>query len=271
MFFNKIKKKYKLLKSDPITHYGRTLYRIQALIDFADVKAGDLGGYIECEDNLAHEGDCWVYDEACVSGSARVYGEACVSGSARVYGEACVSGSARVYGEARVYNSARVSDEAMVYGSARVSGSAMACGSAEVYGSAWVSGSAEVYGSAWVSGSAEVYGSARVYGEAMVYNKARVYGSARVYGLAWVYDEAWVYGSACLKNYDQIKNTQNYMVIQGFKYPITVTPMSINIGCMSYTPDMLDKVDKHEEFSDIDMLRMKQIIEITLEKIYEQI
>ena len=34
---------------------SRTLYRIKALKDFADVKAGDLGGYIEDYRNLSHD------------------------------------------------------------------------------------------------------------------------------------------------------------------------------------------------------------------------
>ena len=36
--------------------HGSTLNRIRALRDFADVKAGELGGWIEKEDNLSHEG-----------------------------------------------------------------------------------------------------------------------------------------------------------------------------------------------------------------------
>ncbi len=51
---------------------NQTLYRIRALINFDDVKAGDLGGYIENEGNLSHYGNCWVYDEACVYGYAHV-------------------------------------------------------------------------------------------------------------------------------------------------------------------------------------------------------
>ena len=43
---------------------GRTLYRIIALKNFADVEAGDLGGWVETENNLSQEGDCWIYNEA---------------------------------------------------------------------------------------------------------------------------------------------------------------------------------------------------------------
>ncbi|BAM63107.1 hypothetical protein [Edwardsiella phage IW-1] len=53
-------KKYELLESDLTTPSGATLYRVKALKDFGDVKAGDIGGYIEGEHNLDHAGTCWV-------------------------------------------------------------------------------------------------------------------------------------------------------------------------------------------------------------------
>ena len=62
--------------------YGRTLSRIRALKDFGDVEAGDLGGWIEKEENLSHEGEAEVYGEAKVYGEARVCGQAEVCGNA---------------------------------------------------------------------------------------------------------------------------------------------------------------------------------------------
>ena len=94
---------------------GRTLYRIEAIIDFGMVKAGEKGGFVEADKNLSQEGDAWVSGNAWVYGDARVYGSAWVYGNARVYGSAWVFGDARVYGSAWVYGNARV------YGSARVS------------------------------------------------------------------------------------------------------------------------------------------------------
>lgn len=44
-------KKYELT-NEIIEIYGIKLVRIKALIDFADIKAGELGGYIEKENNL---------------------------------------------------------------------------------------------------------------------------------------------------------------------------------------------------------------------------
>ena len=81
---------------------GRTLHRIVCVTAFADVAAGELGGWIESENNLDQSGNAWV------SGNARVYGNARVSGNARVYGNARVSDDARVSGDAQVYGDAWV-------------------------------------------------------------------------------------------------------------------------------------------------------------------
>ena len=147
-------KKFELTAEFVTNVFGEKLFRIKALVAFGNVEKGELGGFIEKEDNLSHDGNAWVYGDAQVSGNARVYGNAWVSGNAQVYGDA------RVYGNAWVYGDARVSGDAQVYGDARVSGNA------GVYGDARVSGNAQVYGDALVYGDAQVSGDAWVYGDA---------------------------------------------------------------------------------------------------------
>ena len=158
-------KKYELT-AEFIEKWGKKLFRIKALISFGSVEAGELGGYVEKEDNLAQNGNAWVCDDAEVYGNARVFG------NARVYGNAEVCGDARVYGDARVFGNARV------------------CGNAEVFGNARVCDDAEVFGNARVCGNAEVYGDARVFGDARVCGNAEVCGDARVCGNAEVFDDA---------------------------------------------------------------------------------
>ena len=106
------------LTSDFKMYLGMKLFRIKALVDFGNVKAGDLGGYIEKEKNLSHNGNAWV------SGNAQVYGDARVCGDAQVYDNAWVYGNAWVSGNAQVYGDAWVSGNARVYDNARVSGNA---------------------------------------------------------------------------------------------------------------------------------------------------
>jgi len=141
-------KKYKIRKDG----------RIEALHSFGNVKKGDIGGFVESENNLLHKGTCWVYNDARVSDSARVSDYARVFGNARVSDNAVVSDYARVFGNARVSDSAWVSNSAQVFDNAKVSDDA------RVSGSAWVSDNAWASGSAWVSNSAQVFDNAKVFG-----------------------------------------------------------------------------------------------------------
>ena len=108
-----MEKKYKLTE-ETLEIDGHVLHRIIALRDFGNVKKGDLGGFIEKESNLAHNGNCWIYNDAVVSDFARVFGEARVCRKARVFGEAMVYGEAKVCGKAMVYGEAKVCDNAEV-------------------------------------------------------------------------------------------------------------------------------------------------------------
>lgn len=122
---------------------GHTLHRIRAVRCFSDVKAGDLGGWIEKEHNLSHEDHAWVYDEVKVYGNARVIDDARVWGCAKVYDNALIEGRARVYNHAQVYNDASVSRNAEVGGNAMVYGNANISGGTEITGDAEVCGHAD--------------------------------------------------------------------------------------------------------------------------------
>ncbi len=76
------------LTSEFVTFLGKKLFRIKALISFGNVKEGELGGFVEKEENLDQSGNAWVYGDAWVFGNARVYGDAWVYGDARVSGNA---------------------------------------------------------------------------------------------------------------------------------------------------------------------------------------
>ena len=132
-----MEKKFKLTE-ESIVFLGRTLYRIEALKDFDIVKKGDKGGYVQKEDNLSQEEDCWisdnakVFDRAVVCGNAKVYCDAIVYGKALVCGNAKVFGKAEVCGNAVVCDKVRVFDDAFVYDNAIVCGNAQVCGDAKI-------------------------------------------------------------------------------------------------------------------------------------------
>ena len=148
-------KKYEL-SNITIEFNGVTLHRIKALKDFSDVKAGDLGGWVEKEDNLSQSGDAWI------------------GGDAKVYGNAVVCDNAKVFGKAKVHDNAFVCDNAWVYDYAQVYGRAKVFGNAVVYGYAWVYDHADVYCHAMAFGNAEICGNAGVCGYAEICGDAVV-------------------------------------------------------------------------------------------------
>ena len=113
-------KKYELIPSDK-----EGLYRIKALKDFNDVKKGDIGGYIQSENNLSQLDYCWIYDNAIVRDNVQVWGDAFVMGNARVFGNAIIRDNAVVRGDARIFDYVIVCDNADVRGEVCICGDAM--------------------------------------------------------------------------------------------------------------------------------------------------
>ena len=164
-------KKY-ILTSESISNTrGCTLYRIKALRDFGDVRAGDLGGFVAFEKNLSHVGNCWVYEEAYVSKAARISGDARVSGKVEIFGDARVSGKATICGNARVFTDAQVSGEATVSGNVWVYGDAQVYGTACVYGNVWVCGKTQICGTACICVDKHVHVDANVKVNRGVWNQ----------------------------------------------------------------------------------------------------
>lgn len=198
-------KKYIMLDNDFLrVDKNTTLYRIKALKSFNNVKKGDLGGFIEKESNLSHDGDCWIYDDAKVFDNARILDNAkitknsSVSENATVYNEAVVSDDASVYGKAKIFENAKMSECSEVFGNAKVFGNArlgdyvVVADFAQVYeladiiNYAFLYDFSEVYGKATVGDKASIFGSARVYDNAKILGNAKIFGNARVYDSAKV-------------------------------------------------------------------------------------
>ena len=121
------------------------LHRIRALVPVnEDVKAGDLGGYVQTEDNLSQKDTCWIYDQAIccedamVRKDARMYdgsmarGSALIAGDARMYERACADGNCCI-------RNGEIKEDARVAGSAVVTVDAgglfpLIAGNSRVYG-----------------------------------------------------------------------------------------------------------------------------------------
>ena len=229
-----MEKKYKLTKEN-IDFLDRTLYRIEALKDFGNVKKGDKGGFVESENNLSQEGDCWIYD------NAKVYDCAYICDNAKI------CGNARVYDNAKVFGNAQVSDNALVYDNARV------CGNALVFGNA------KVYGDAYVWGNAEVYDNVEIGDDVIICDNAEVFGNAKVYG------NAKVFGNA------EIKNNTDYIVFKnwwssGRYFTWTKSNNMWKVGCFYGTgEELIKKAYKDNELSGREYERLVKYVETILQ------
>jgi hypothetical protein len=81
--------KYELLPTDKVFPNGKPCLQLRALIDIPEigVKIGDLGGFIEKENNLSHEGICWLFPKT------NAYGKAKFSKKAVAYGGSFYGGT----------------------------------------------------------------------------------------------------------------------------------------------------------------------------------
>ncbi len=162
-------KKYKLT-NETILVNGITLYRIEALKYFSDVKEGDKGGFVESEYNLSQYDDCWIYNDAMVYDNAKVYDNARIFNNARIFMNANVYDNASVFGDAKLYGYSRICDSAMVGGNTDVYDNAMVYDKAKVYGNAQIFGNAKLYDYAIVCGNSKVFGDALIFGNAKIEN-----------------------------------------------------------------------------------------------------
>ena len=206
-----MEKKYELtditkkIIGDKIGFKEITVYRIRALKDFDSVKKGDLGGWVESEDNLSHNGTCWIFNDAMIYGNAKVYGDAIVSGNS------CVHGNARIFNSARISDYARVFNKATIHGKSKVYGSAKVCEHAIISGNAYIGGTSIICAHAVVSENACVRGNSTIVGDVQITGTGNVCDS-NVKGNAVIGGFSRLNG-ATVGNNANINDTSDYLVI----------------------------------------------------------
>lgn len=187
-------KKYKLLPKRSVkftdlsgAEIEHQMWRIKALRDipYHNVKAGDLGGWVNHKDALSHEGDSWLGGEAIAyasywTGCLRIRENALVTGQAIIYGSEnstiLVGGSAVVENNAKVFVGLSTIT-ANIRGNARLSDNALIENPVEIMGR--IAGDAHVLSFSSVLGGSQVTGNAKVRGST-ISDMARVMGNAVV-------------------------------------------------------------------------------------------
>lgn len=147
-------KKYKFVEDDfkvcPVDN--KIVHRIIALRNFSNIKTGDLGGYVESEYNLSHDGKAWVYNDAIVSGNARVTDNATVRENAIVAGNAFVTNEGSAMGGCLIYGNASIFGYSVIMGDAIISDNVVCDEYTVVNGNAVLMGSLILEGKSKING-----------------------------------------------------------------------------------------------------------------------
>ena len=161
-----MEKKFELVKENTKIAYNSngeeiTLYQIRALREFTCpyklnpdgeildqtlVKKGDLGGYVEKEENLSHEGGCWIFEEAEVRDNARVeenarlVGRSLVKDNAVIKGYSCLATNAYVWGNAVLDGATQMKGYVSIGGNSTTNGYVCIHGECQVRGDSVLDG-----------------------------------------------------------------------------------------------------------------------------------
>lgn len=132
-------KKYELTE-ETITISGHILHRIRALKDFSDVKEGDLGGWVESEENLSQEGNCWIYDDAKIFDNAVVCGNGVVKHKSECFGRTYITDNAKLCGHVTT------TSHTVIAGNAKLSGFITTEGDIKIFDNVKVIGNVNLTG-----------------------------------------------------------------------------------------------------------------------------
>lgn len=189
-----MKKKYEILKTNTYNMNGKTLYRIIAIRNFGDIKKGEIGGFVESERNLSHNGNCWIHDDAKVYEKAKVYEDA------QIYNHSMVYGKAKVYGHAKLFKSSLVTENAKIYGSSCLTGFTAIRHKVRIYGNAKIA-------DAMISDKTEIYGNVIIdTGGVIIQGNSKIYGSSYISGDTKIVD-CFIHGCSEINDVRCIKQS----------------------------------------------------------------
>lgn len=182
--------KYKIDYEDKIEYKGRILYRIVALRDFSDVKAGDRGGYVQSEKNLSQHGDCWIYDEAMAMDSSRVEENAKMYDKTEILINASMRGNSQIHDKAQMLGDTMITHDARMWGEAVIFGNARLYDFAQMFDKSLMRGCAAMYGAASMRDYTEMSETAILADSARLYGRTKVSGAAVLRGNAVIREDS---------------------------------------------------------------------------------
>ncbi|MDR0544845.1 MAG: hypothetical protein LBG30_05840, partial [Odoribacteraceae bacterium] len=147
-------KHYEFVDQEPREFEGHLLRRIRCTRPVSGVIVGELGGWIEHEDNL--RGEAWAGDESVI------FGKAFLSDNASAWDHAIIRDRAQAAGWAAVYDNVVLRDDSRVFGHAVVAGKAT------MLHASWACDCAYIRSNAVLRNEASIQGVARIGQDAAI-------------------------------------------------------------------------------------------------------
>ena len=209
-----VEKKYELLLDNTFTIGTITLYRIRALRDFGTVKKGDLGGFVQSEKNLSHEGTCWLHDfsksyhsglvekDAQIHHKAEVRNFAIATDFATMWDYSALEGNSVLGGHAKTKNWSTVGDDSRVTEYAIITQHAITGGRARVGGNVLVGGYVHIRGQAKVDGNGTISGGIYIHGNSTISGTYTLFGKFTLTGQTFITSNSDLMVFRCFWNSD---------------------------------------------------------------------
>lgn len=278
-----MKKKYEF--TGEVSEIGCTeIYRIKALKDFGNVKKGDLGGWIEKEENLSQRGSSWVYPNSIVIGHAEILGNAkvkgysIIEGHTTIYGNAYIkdtkinSNSAYIYNNAKVINS-KIYGEVQIYNNAKIEKALIY--NAEIYNNAILQNGVVVDGNPRIAGNSRIIGNVKIEGYCLIADSALIENAKKDETINIIVDNFMsIHGNAIIRDKNDILYYIPYQENNDYIKKIivykTITGIEICYDGISW--DSLEKFKEYINFLEESPLKteLKEIL-VNLIKIRFQI
>ena len=148
----------------------RTLYRIRALKNFRNVKAGDLGGWVSGEYNLSQEGECWIYDEAKCMDNARMYH------NSAMYNNAVMCDFSEIHGCSEMHNYSAMLDNSRMYNCSAMYDNSRMYNDSKMYNNSRMFDNSAMYNNAVMLDNSKMFENSRMYRDSRLKNKEKLCG-----------------------------------------------------------------------------------------------
>ena len=141
-------KKYEILmdEKNTIEWKGHTLHRIRALRDFGDIRKGDIGGFVENENNLSHKGNCWIYDDAKAMDNSIMYDNSRICDKSELHDDSEMYNYTRMYDYSELHNNSIMNDNSEMHDISKMYGNSIMYDDSEMYGDSELNNKAKLYG-----------------------------------------------------------------------------------------------------------------------------